>query len=235
MLPDESHEIMRLVGAAGSVIEQMSIDEAYLDLSARCQDQDADASLRQALPIARELKRRIFAERQLTATIGIAANKLLAKIASDHRKPDGLTLIAEREKVPFLRPLPVRVLYGVGQVTEQILHQKDAASGVEVLVLNGPGGRADLAGAVEWLGRRRYLSLMIEAGSKLNWSALETGVVDRILFYYGPKILGGLEALPLAGGIGRRRRVDAIRVHNVTIHSIPPDEFAVEGYVHRDH
>jgi diaminohydroxyphosphoribosylaminopyrimidine deaminase/5-amino-6-(5-phosphoribosylamino)uracil reductase len=109
------------------------------------------------------------------------------------------------------------------------------AAGVEVLVLNGPGGRADLAGTVEWLGRRRYLSLMIEAGSKLNWSALETGVVDRILFYYGPKILGGLEALPLAGGIGRRRRVDAIRVHNITIHSIPPDEFAVEGYVHRDH
>ena len=53
--------------------------------------------------------------------------------------------------------------------------------------------------------------------------------------YYGPKILGGLEALPLAGGIGRRRRVDAIRVHNVTIHPILPDEFAIEGYVHRDH
>jgi len=104
-----------------------------------------------------------------------------------------------------------------------------------VLVLNGPGGRADLAGAIDWLGRRRYLSLMIEAGSKLNWTALETGAVDRIMFYYGPKILGGLEALPLAGGIGRRRRVDAIRIHSVTIHSIPPDEFAIEGYVHRDH
>ena len=109
------------------------------------------------------------------------------------------------------------------------------AAGVEVVVLNGPGGRADLVGAIDWLGRRSHLSLMIEAGSKLNWTALETGVVDRILFYYGPKILGGLEALPLAGGIGRRRRVDAIRVHNVTIHPIPPDEFAIEGYVHRDH
>jgi diaminohydroxyphosphoribosylaminopyrimidine deaminase/5-amino-6-(5-phosphoribosylamino)uracil reductase len=109
------------------------------------------------------------------------------------------------------------------------------AAGVEVLVLNGPGGRADLAGVIDWLGRRHYLSLVIEAGSKLNWTALETGVVDRILFYYGPKILGGLEALPLAGGIGRRRRVDAIRVHNITIHSIPPDEFAIEGYVYRDH
>jgi len=108
------------------------------------------------------------------------------------------------------------------------------AAGVEVLVIDGPGGRADLAGAVDWLGHRRYLSVMIEAGSKVNWTALESGVVDRILFYYGPKILGGIEALPLAGGIGRRRRADAIRVHNVTIHPIPPDEFAIEGYVHRD-
>jgi diaminohydroxyphosphoribosylaminopyrimidine deaminase/5-amino-6-(5-phosphoribosylamino)uracil reductase len=109
--------------------------------------------------------------------------------------------------------------------------------GIQVLVLDGPGGRADLRGAVDWLARERYLSLMIEAGSKVNWSALESGIVDRIFFYYGPKILGGLEALPLAGGIGRRRRADAIQIHGVTIHPIPPDEFAVEGYldVHRDY
>jgi len=107
------------------------------------------------------------------------------------------------------------------------------ARGIEVLVFDGPGGRADLRGLVNWLGAQRYLSLMIEAGAKLNWTALETGVVDRIFFYYGPKILGGLEALPLAGGIGRRRRVDAIRIKNVTIHAIPPDEFAVEGYVEK--
>ena len=101
----------------------------------------------------------------------------------------------------------------------------------------GPGGRVDFVGIVEWLGRHRYLSLMIEAGSKLNWTALESGAVDRIFFYYGAKILGGLEALPLAGGIGRRRRSDAMGVHGVTIHPIPPDEFAVEGYldVHRNH
>jgi len=104
--------------------------------------------------------------------------------------------------------------------------------GIRVLVCDGPGGRADLRSAIDWLGRERYLSVMIEAGSKLNWSALETAVVDRIFFYYGPKILGGLEALPLAGGIGRRRRVDAIRVHGITVHSIAPDEFAVEVYVY---
>jgi diaminohydroxyphosphoribosylaminopyrimidine deaminase/5-amino-6-(5-phosphoribosylamino)uracil reductase len=112
-----------------------------------------------------------------------------------------------------------------------------AGRGIEVLVLDGPGGRADLRGAIEWLGRKQYLSLMIEAGSKVNWTALESDCVDRIFFYYGPKILGGLEALPLAGGIGRRRRADAIRIHKVAIHPIPPDEFAVEGYVdvHRDY
>ena len=111
------------------------------------------------------------------------------------------------------------------------------ARGITVLVFDGPGGRADLAETIEWLGRQKYLSLMIEAGSKLNWSALESSCVDRIFFYYGPKILGGLEALPLAGGIGRRRRADAIRIGGVTIHPIPPDEFAVEGYVdvHRDY
>jgi diaminohydroxyphosphoribosylaminopyrimidine deaminase / 5-amino-6-(5-phosphoribosylamino)uracil reductase len=109
--------------------------------------------------------------------------------------------------------------------------------GLQVLVMDGPGGRADLRGTINWLGKQRYLSLLIEAGSKVNWTALETGCVDRIFLYYGPKILGGLEALPLAGGIGRRRRADAIRVHGITVHPIPPDEFAVEGYldVYGDH
>jgi diaminohydroxyphosphoribosylaminopyrimidine deaminase/5-amino-6-(5-phosphoribosylamino)uracil reductase len=103
--------------------------------------------------------------------------------------------------------------------------------GVQVLIMDGPGGRADLRALIAWLGAQQYLSLMIEAGSKLNWTAIESACVDRVFFYYGPKILGGLEALPLAGGIGRRRRSDAIRVHGITLHAIPPDEFAVEGYI----
>ena len=103
--------------------------------------------------------------------------------------------------------------------------------GIPVLVMDGPGGRADLRAVVAWLATRQYLSLMIEAGAKVNWAALESGCVDRVFLYYGPKILGGLEALPLAGGFGRRSRSDAIRVHGVTLHPIPPDEFAVEGYI----
>jgi diaminohydroxyphosphoribosylaminopyrimidine deaminase/5-amino-6-(5-phosphoribosylamino)uracil reductase len=105
------------------------------------------------------------------------------------------------------------------------------ARGARVVVFDGPNGRTDLRQVVEWLGGQKYLSLMIEAGSKVNWSALEAEVVDKIFFYYGPKILGGMQSLPMAGGIGRRRRVDAIRVHGITVHTIAPDEFAVEGYI----
>ena len=119
----ESVAIMQLLAQTGAALEPMSIDEAYLDLSAVVAAPLGDEALYAAVPLAQELKRKIFSERQLTATIGIAANKLLAKLASDFKKPDGLTLVPERDKVAFLRPMPVRAIHGVGRVTEQILNQ----------------------------------------------------------------------------------------------------------------
>jgi diaminohydroxyphosphoribosylaminopyrimidine deaminase/5-amino-6-(5-phosphoribosylamino)uracil reductase len=105
--------------------------------------------------------------------------------------------------------------------------------GVKVLIFDGPGGRTDLRRLVEWLGEEKYLSLLIEAGSMLNWSALDSGIVDKVFFYYAPKILGGMESLPMAGGTGRRRRMDAILLHGIQVHPIAEDEFAVEGYVRK--
>jgi len=134
---DESRHVMRLLAQTGAIIEPMSIDEAYLDLTALCQAENADASLVKSLPLARQLKERIQAERELTASVGIASNKLLAKIASDHQKPDGLTLIPEKEKVRFLQPLPVRVLYGVGKVTEQVLNQAGVTTVGDLQVYTG--------------------------------------------------------------------------------------------------
>ena len=75
---EESRRIMAIIASTGAVVEQMSVDEAYLDVSSAYQAEDADASLRWALPLARELKTRIRDERLLSATTGIAANKLLA-------------------------------------------------------------------------------------------------------------------------------------------------------------
>lgn len=110
--------------------------------------------------------------------------------------------------------------------------------GVEVKVFDGPRGHVDIREVISMLGggpgERRCLSIMIEAGSKLNWAALESGAVDKVFFYYAPKILGGVQSLPVAGGTGRLRRSDAILLERTTLHPIPPDEFAVEAYVRRE-
>jgi DNA polymerase IV len=118
----ESEKIMKILTESGADVERTSIDEAYLDASRIVPPiHDVDEALKAALPLARQLKQRIRAERNLTATVGIASNKLLAKIASDFKKPDGLTLIPECDKAAFLRPISVRAIPGVGRVTEQIL------------------------------------------------------------------------------------------------------------------
>ena len=155
----ESARIMDILSDSGAIVEPMSIDEAYMDASevvGKCSEApmpkgsgeektEADAALVAALPLARELKRRIFQERQLTATVGIAANKLLAKLASDFQKPNGLTLIPERDKVQFLRPLPVRSLHGVGRVTEEVLKR----AGIETVgdLQDHPGDLRALVGS----------------------------------------------------------------------------------------
>jgi diaminohydroxyphosphoribosylaminopyrimidine deaminase/5-amino-6-(5-phosphoribosylamino)uracil reductase len=77
---------------------------------------------------------------------------------------------------------------------------------------------------------------MIEAGSKMNWAVLESGLADKIFFYYAPKILGGMQSLPVAGGTGRRSRKDAIRFRDVRLHTVgAPDEFAVEAYLLKEY
>ena len=103
--------------------------------------------------------------------------------------------------------------------------------GVGVLVADGPGGRTDLRQVVECLAKEQYRSLMIEAGSKVNWAALEAGVVDKVFFYYAPKILGGMHSLPVVGGAGRKHRRDAILFRDVRLHQITKDEFAVDAWV----
>lgn len=142
----ESREIMAIVRErAGERIQQVSIDEAYVEVSARFQGATADASLELALPLARAIKAAILQMRQLTVSIGIAPNKLLAKLASDYQKPDGLTLIRESEKVEFLKRLPVRALHGVGKITEENLRRV----GIQTIedLQNYPGDLRSIVGS----------------------------------------------------------------------------------------
>jgi DNA polymerase-4 len=121
---EESRHIMAIIQATDAAVEQVSIDEAYLELARQPANADAshDEMLRGALPIAREIKKRIRDERNLTASIGVAANKFLAKLASDLEKPDALTLIPEENKAAFLREMPIRKIHGVGAATEKALN-----------------------------------------------------------------------------------------------------------------
>lgn len=144
----ESREIFQLVRQTGALVEQVSVDEAYLDVSGLpccLGESDPETALLAALPLARELKRTIREARELTASVGIASNMLLAKLASDFAKPDGLTLIPDRDRAAFLRPLPCRALHGVGAVTADLL----ARAGLHTVgdLQDHPGDLRALAGS----------------------------------------------------------------------------------------
>jgi DNA polymerase-4 len=112
-----SRQLRELFLALTPLIEPISLDEAFLDLSSLL------SSPREAEGTARALKQRILDETGLTASIGVATNKLVAKVASDRQKPDGLTIVPPGEEAAFLAPLPVRRLFGIGPRTEERLRE----------------------------------------------------------------------------------------------------------------
>jgi len=107
-----SRDIRTIFHSFADLVEPLSIDEAFLDMSQDVSDGEA------AVKIAQSLKSRIFQDQQLTSSIGIAPNKFVAKIASDLKKPDGLTLVLSYQVQSFLDPLPISRLWGVGPKTE---------------------------------------------------------------------------------------------------------------------
>jgi DNA polymerase IV (DinB-like DNA polymerase) len=109
-----SERIAAILRSHAPVIEQSGIDEAYFDLSFA-------GSFAEAETICRKIKEDIKDREGLTASVGIGPNKLVAKIASDFRKPDGLTVVEEKEAEGFLVPLLVRKIPGIGPKTEAFL------------------------------------------------------------------------------------------------------------------
>ena len=113
----ESERVMAILRQFTPLVEQVSVDEAYLDVT---------ASLRlfgDGEQIAQAIKRRIRETTGLTASVGVAPNKFLAKLASDMRKPDGLMVITDADKLDLLRPLPIGRIAGIGKKTEPVFHE----------------------------------------------------------------------------------------------------------------
>ncbi len=175
----ESREIMAIVQEfAGDRVQQVSIDEAYLDVSEACQGDDADASLERAMPVARSIKETVRSRRGLTTSVGVASNKLLAKLASDLEKPDGLTVIREREKVAILRPLPVRALHGVGEAFHLAVLIWDATHWkLEVRV--APAGFNDVHPTADFNCRGFHMPPSMKSGTMLRHSpSVSTNIVS---------------------------------------------------------
>jgi DNA polymerase-4 len=112
-----SHSVREIFKRHTDLIEPLSLDEAYLDVTQN------KTGLPTATLVARTIREQIRQELNLTASAGVAPNKFLAKIASDWRKPDGLFVIQPEDVEAFLPPLPVVRLPGVGKVTEEKLAQ----------------------------------------------------------------------------------------------------------------
>lgn len=113
-----SDSIMKLLGGRADRIEEVSIDEAFLDVSEK-----ADRSFDSAGFHAKMIKAELKSKEDLTCSIGIGPNKLIAKMASDFRKPDGLTIVRENGVRDFLLSLPLGKLYGIGKKTEARMNE----------------------------------------------------------------------------------------------------------------
>jgi DNA polymerase IV (DinB-like DNA polymerase) len=112
-----SNDVMGLLRKFGDKFEQVSIDEAFLEATESC------AKFGGPVELAKQIKSEILRSQGLTCSIGIAPNKSAAKIASDFKKPDGLTYVDPEHVKEFLAPLPVSKVSGIGRKTEQSLKE----------------------------------------------------------------------------------------------------------------
>ena len=121
---EASRAIYDIASRYSDTLERASIDEMYIDLSQA-------GSFEKAEKLCRDIKAAIKKEQKLTASIGLGPNKLIAKIASDREKPDGLTVVPSERAEKFLEPLPIRVIPGIGPKAEEVFAKRGVRTVVD--------------------------------------------------------------------------------------------------------
>ena len=153
-----SGQVMAIIGEFTPLVEQVSVDEAFMDV------RGAMRIWPDPIALARELKRRIRERLQLTGSVGVATNKYLAKVASDLQKPDGLTVVPNEPDaiVRFLAPLPATKIWGIGKVSGARLAER----GIQTI------------GQVQALDERALESIFGRSMARHVWE-LARGIDDR--------------------------------------------------------
>ncbi|SMG12924.1 DNA polymerase-4 [Marivirga sericea] len=121
-----SHQIREIFFRYTDLVEPLSLDEAYLDVT------ENKMGISTATEIALDIKKAIKNEVGLTASAGVSINKFLAKIASDYRKPDGLFIIKPHQVLPFIEELPIEKFFGVGKKTAERMHSLNITKGADL-------------------------------------------------------------------------------------------------------
>ena len=121
-----SAQIQNIFYEYTDLVEPLSLDEAYLDVTVNKKGNPS------ATLLAQEIRQRIFDTVGLTASAGISVNKFVAKIASDYNKPNGQKTVKPEEVIPFLEQLAIRKFYGVGKVTTEKMYQLGIFTGLEL-------------------------------------------------------------------------------------------------------
>lgn len=125
-----SSQIRAIFKEYSDLVEPLSLDEAFLDVTKN------KKNIKLAVDIAREIKDRIKSKTGLTASAGVASNKFVAKIASDFRKPDGLTVVHPSVAKDFIQQLPIEKFFGVGKVTASKMHKIGIKKGSDLSKLS---------------------------------------------------------------------------------------------------
>jgi len=127
---EASEKVMEIINSVSSVFQQVSIDEAYIDISENC------TTYEEAFEVAKEIQCRVLDEVGITLSIGCAPTKSIAKIASDFKKPNGITIVKQDEFKEFLSPMDITCIPGIGKKSKEYYNKQ----GIRIIgdIINTP-------------------------------------------------------------------------------------------------